>query len=137
MKNSKEQQRKLVELQLLDQATKQIEQNLVNIESQINELKKLTESLDDIKKVKEGTEIFVPIGAGVFTKAQLKENKDILVNVGSGVVVKKSFDEAKEIVESQTKELEELFSQNQSEFNRVVLEIGALQKEFQGMEKEE
>ena len=137
MKNSKEQQRKLVELQLLDQATKQIEQNLVNIESQINELKKLTESLDDIKKVKEGTEIFVPIGAGVFTKAQLKENKEILVNVGSGVVVKKSFDEAKEIVEKQTKELEELFSQNQAEFNRVVLEIGALQKEFQGTEQEE
>ena len=136
MKNFKEQQRKLVELQLLDQATKQIEQNLVNIESQINELKKLTESLDDIKKVKEGTEIFVPIGAGVFTKAQLKENKDILVNVGSGVVVKKSFDEAKEIVESQTKELEELFSQNQSEFNRIVLEIESLQKEFQSIEKE-
>ena len=137
MKNSKEQQRKLVELQLLDQVTKQIEQNLVNIEGQINELKKLTESLEDIKKVKEGTEIFVPIGAGVFTKAQLKENKEILVNVGSGVVVKKSFDEAKEIVEKQTKELEELFSQNQAEFNRVVLEIGALQKEFQGTEQEE
>ena len=136
MKNSKEQQRKLVELQLLDQVTKQIEQNLVNIEGQINELKKLTESLEDIKKVKEGTEIFVPIGAGVFTKAQLKENKEILVNVGSGVVVKKSFDEAKEIVEKQTKELEELFSQNQAEFNRVVLEIGALQKEFQEIEKE-
>lgn len=131
MKNSKEQQRKLIELQLLDQTTKQIEQNLVNIESQINELRKLTESLDEVKKVKESTEIFVPIGAGVFTKAQLKESKEVLINVGSGVVVKKSFDDAKEIVEKQTKEMEELFSQNQAEFNRVIIEIEALRKQIQ------
>ena len=52
MKDSQEAQRKYIELQLLSQTVKQIEQNLVNIEGQIGELKKISDGLEDMKKIK-------------------------------------------------------------------------------------
>jgi len=136
MKNSKEIQKKYIELQLLNQSVNEIEQSLVNTEKQIEELKMILESLYDAKTIKPKSELFVPLGGGIFTKAELKKNEGVLMNVGSGIIVKKSFLEAERIVEDQMRELEKIFSQNQLEMSRVVVQIREIQKEIQSKKEE-
>ena len=63
-------QRKYIEFQLFDQQLKQFQQQLQILRQQLNELSNLDEHLNEIDKVKEGSKIMAPLGAGVFVKAE-------------------------------------------------------------------
>lgn len=101
----KEMQEKYMEFQMLDRQIKQVQGQIEQLESQINELVYLQQSLAEMKDVKVGKEMFVPLGAGIFINAELKNNSEVLVNVGGGVIVKKPIAGAAQILENNIKEL--------------------------------
>ncbi|MBI2109789.1 prefoldin subunit alpha [Candidatus Woesearchaeota archaeon] len=91
-------QRKYVELHVLKQQLDQLQQQIVNLRQQVFELGSLSESLDSIKDVAEGTEIMSPLGSGIFVKAKVGDTKQLVMNVGAKVAVVKSTEEAKKLV---------------------------------------
>jgi len=126
-------QRKYVELQTLEQQFNQFKQQITNLELQLIELNKLNDSLEDLGKVKKGSGILVPLGGGIFTKAQVLEGNDLLMNVGSGVVVKKNREDAKKILAKQIKELEKIFTANEKQLNDIAMRLQIGQQELQGL----
>ncbi|MBD3313811.1 prefoldin subunit alpha [Candidatus Woesearchaeota archaeon] len=102
----KEDQQKYLELQMLDQQIKQIQKNLELIDNQISELAQISQSLEELRDVKPGTEAFVPITGGVFIKAEIKDSKNLLVNVGAGATVEKSVPDTIDLINNQKKEIE-------------------------------
>ncbi len=133
--NEKELQQKYVELQILSNTANQMEQNLNLMESQIVELKRLNESLENLEKVKKDTESFVPIGGGILVKAQIKDTKKVLLNVGSKVLTEKKIPETKEYIDKQIKELERLLSHSNSELEKITSQIENLQNDMQELSK--
>jgi len=124
---------KYMEIKLLEQQFGQIKQQITNLELQLIELKRLNESLEDLSKVKKNSEILVPLGGGIFSKAELKDDKDFFMNVGANIVVKKSREEAKKILDKQIKELESIFVQTEEQLNGIALQLHVGQQELQSL----
>ncbi|MEW6063173.1 MAG: prefoldin subunit alpha [Nanoarchaeota archaeon] len=128
--SEKEIQQKYLELQILNTHINQLTNQLNILEQQILSLRVLDESMKDIKDVKIGSDILVPLGEGIFINGKLEDNRKVLLNVGNGIVVEKGLDEAKEMVLKQIQEIKLLVYQFDSELNNAVLRSQELQKEL-------
>ena len=94
-----------LKLQMVHEQIKEIEKQDQMFNNQIVELTSTIQSLDDFKKLKEGTEILVPLNRGMYAKAELKNNEKLLVNVGSNVTVKKDIESTKKLINEQITEI--------------------------------
>ncbi len=102
---NQDEQKKYMELQMIDQQLKMVQGQLDQLDQQIAEITMIFEHLDEIKTVKKDEEILVPLVNGVFIKAKIADPKHMLVNVGSGSLVSKSNDELKALLEKQMDQL--------------------------------
>ena len=94
-----------LKLQMVHEQIKEIEKQDQMFNNQLVELTSTIQSLDDFKKLKEGTEILVPLNRGMYAKAELKNNEKLLVNVGSNVTVKKDIESTKKLINEQITEI--------------------------------
>jgi len=124
------------QFQILDQNIKQIQQQTVTLNSQIVELVSAVQSLDDLKNVKPGTEIFVPISSGVYAKAELKDNENLIVNVGAQITVKKDIIDTKKIIEKQIEEMKKLQKQTVEELQHLATQAALIEKEMNKLSSE-
>lgn len=124
-----ETQRKYLELQFLENQIKQIQQQLMNIENQISELKRVDDDLSEFDKVKENSEMFFSLGPGIFAEGVVK-NKELLINVGANVSVKKTIPETKKLITEQVMELEDLLGKMQQDLQLVGLKGQEIQQEL-------
>lgn len=107
-------QQKYVELQMIENQIKQLQQQLVGIDQQVSALKRIDEDLTEFEKIKQDSKMFFSIGPGIFAEGSIT-NKDLLLNVGSNISVRKSIPETKVLISTQVKELEELLLRMQED----------------------
>ena len=124
MVENEEKQQKLqeiyVELQVLQQQVQQYQQQLQEIEQQLMNVARVQQNLNEFKELEEGTEILVPLSAGIFAKAQIKDSKNLNVNVGSDVIVVKDVDSTNELLAEQVKELMNAQSEFANQLNELI-----------------
>jgi prefoldin alpha subunit len=107
--NKEEQMQKLYfEFQVLEQSIKQLEKQSAMLNDQLIELVTTMQSLEDIKNVKEGTEILIPLSNGIYAKAELKDNKSMVVNLGANITGTKTVDATKSLIGAQVEEIKKL-----------------------------
>jgi prefoldin alpha subunit len=95
----------LVELRMIDQEIKEIQQQMEALEAQNNEIAAVQQAIDEIKNENKGKEILVPIAGGIFIKALLDDTSKLILNVGAGTTVEKTPEEAKNLLEQQRNEI--------------------------------
>lgn len=100
-----ESKKKYMELKMLDDQLNQVQKQIMAFDNQVAELENIRESLDELKKVKPGTEILVPVSNGMFVRAEIKESSSLLVNVGQDTVVEKDIPSSKELIRMQSDEI--------------------------------
>jgi len=103
-----------------------LEEQLQQLDFQLQELFRVKEGIEEINDLKAGQEILVPLGAGVFTKAEVKTGK-LLMNVGSQIVIEKEGGDAGKLVTDQIAQLEQVKQQ-------MVLEMTNIQQTMQMMQ---
>ena len=123
-------QKKYIELQTKEHQLQKINEQLTNILHHIGELKVVEDTLNEIKKTKEGTEVLVPLGSGIFAKANLKDNKKLNISVGSKVNVVKSLDETKDLVNKQIKNMGDLALEVENNMHEVSKDMRDIQQEL-------
>lgn len=134
---NKEVQQKYIELQLLNQQIKKVQEQFLLFQQQLGELTSLETSLVEMRDIKKDVDMFSSLGSGIFVNSKIVDNENVLVNVGAGIIVKKSVSEAVNLVKSQietiSKSLEsikEQFVQASSYSQQLTEELNALaQKE--------
>lgn len=82
------------------------EERLQQVEQHLSELAAVAESVRELSSVGEG-ELLVPLGAGVFSPANLQQERKLFMNVGAGVVVEKDASEAVALIRAQMDQLEQ------------------------------
>jgi len=117
----KNQQELMMKFQMFEQQIEHLNAQLQAVEEGIIEMSSLNLSLVDLKG-KKGTEIYSPIGRGIFVKAKL-ESEELLVDVGEKNFVKKSIDETRNIIEEQIKKLEEVRVELGNELRKIDKEL--------------
>lgn len=103
-------QERILEITAIERQTRELEENMQIVESQIIELENFKRGLEEIKSSKE-KEILSSIGGRVYIKSEIVDIEKIYVEVGAGVIVKKSPNATLEIVNSQILRLKEVRSQ--------------------------
>lgn len=101
-------QKLYVEFQMLSQHIKQLEEKTTALNNQLMDLAVTNQSLEEMKKLKQGTEILVPLSSGIYTKAEIKDSKNVIVNVGSNVTTVKDIDSTKKLIEAQIEDVKNL-----------------------------
>ena len=127
---------KYLELQILEQQLKQVNQQLLNLDNQLLELQRIEDNLDDLTKTKKNTEMLVALGGGVFSKAELKDNKTVLMNVGANIVVEKDIPSSKKIVSHQIEQMKDVVKQLEEEFQVLAINSQAVQQDLQKLASE-
>jgi len=130
-------QKKYLELQILNKQIKNVQEQFISLQQQLNELNNLEVSLTELKDVKNNKEIFSVLGSGVFVKSKLIDNENVLVNVGDGVLVKKKLNEALDLVKLQANNISGSIVIIKEELNKAILFNESLTNEINEMVKKE
>ena len=128
---------KYLELQMLNSQLRQIQQQIQSAEVQMQEMDRLGSALNESKSIKKGQDMLVPLGQGIFLRANAGDLKNVVMSVGADVVVEKSFDEALEIVKKQQGELGSILLDMRHEFNTGVQQLHEMQHELNQITEEE
>lgn len=123
-------QQKFMELQTYEEQIKLIQQQVGTLAQQVMELNMLENSLGELKDVKKETEILVPLGSGIFTKAKLLNTEEVIMGVGYKIHVKKTISDAKKIVKDQTVEMNKIMQQAEEQLQHIALEAQHIQQDI-------
>ncbi|HLC62380.1 MAG TPA: prefoldin subunit alpha [Candidatus Nanoarchaeia archaeon] len=129
--NEKQAQEMYMEYQMLDQHIKKMQAQLEAITNQLMEAASTNSAIDELEKIKNGMEIFVPISSGIFVKAAIKDTSDLLVNVGAGAVVQKGRASAKKLVQAQIEEMKKIHERMVSELGKMAARAGEIEQALQ------
>ena len=124
-------QKLYMEFQMLNNAIKQMEKQSQVLENQLMELVSTNQSLEEMKKIKTGTEILVPLSSGIYVKAELKENSNFIVNVGSSIALGKDLHSTKKIIEDQILEIRNMQKNLSAELQENVNKAALIENEMQ------
>jgi prefoldin alpha subunit len=116
-----ENQNYIIQLSMIQEEGKKLEEQLNIVDSQIKEFYSLKESLDSLKDIKDN-KFLSSLGRGVFVESKVNSN-EFFVNVGNNVVLRKSSEETKEIIDKQIKELNNIKSQILATIENLNLEL--------------
>jgi prefoldin alpha subunit len=108
MKPEESLQKMYSEFQMINQQIKQLENQSTALNNQLLELMSTNQSLDEIDKVKENSEILVPLSTGIYARAQLKNSNSFIVNIGANVAMDKDLNSTKEVIQEQVIEIRKL-----------------------------
>jgi len=119
-----------LQLGMLNSKLKELEQQIMLLEKQVNELQVCQLAIDELKNIKPDKEMLAPISPGVFVKAKIVENKEITIDCGAKVFCKKSLDEATEFIQQRLDQAIDLHKKLMEEINSVIDSMGVLEKEL-------
>lgn len=134
-KAAKELQTKYVEYQMIEQQLKQMQEQLVKFEEQIEEISNISAQLGELKETKPSTETLVPVANGIFMKGRILDPDELVVNVGAGVAVKKTVDETKQLLDEQAKEIMNYRVQVAAQVDQMRTKAQEIEQELQSMVK--
>lgn len=129
--DEKKLQQKLIQVELLKEQTKQLQSQQVNFTNQLAELENTRISLSELKNTKEGNDILIPMGGGIYTSGKLGNVKKVLVDVGAGVAVNKNIAETTKYLEKQQKNLTEAMQKVDMELKKIDNETFQINQEIQ------
>jgi len=123
-------QQKYMQYQMLEQQSKQMQEQLQKVAEQLYELEFIIQSLGEYNKVENGKEMLSPISSGIFVKSKVADSKSFYVNVGSNVVVKKNLEQTKTLMNQQILELKNAQGKIMENFQHVNSQLELMQGEL-------
>ncbi|MBI5680071.1 MAG: prefoldin subunit alpha [Methanobacterium sp.] len=111
-----------------------LNQQMETVKATMAELTSAEDTLNAVEG-KEGTETFVPIGAGSFIITELKNTDEVIMGLGAGAAAKKSLPEAKENISTQKKELEQLMNKMMGDMKKLTEVIVKMSPEAEALLK--
>lgn len=103
----------------------------------MEELEATVKALNDLKNLKSGEEIMVPLGSGSFATGSVGDVSTVLINIGAEVLVKKRLDDAIGTLEKRRSRLEDSMRRISQELSKTQLDLAAMEAELQRLMKEE
>lgn len=124
-------QQRIIELNLLDQKCKEIQQQVGIIDQQLTELNLLENNLREINKIEKSSDTLSQLGQGIFIKSKIDKTDEVFIDIGSKIVVKKTPEEAKELVKKRIEQILNIREIILQELNNIILNIQLIEQEIQ------
>lgn len=110
---------KYIQLKNYDEQLQLFQRQLQRLDTRLVEIDSILGNVEDLKKIRDGTNAMVTLSPGIFLQAQLQKTQEFFVNVGEGSVVKKDASQLQEFMKNQQKELMQLRDTVLREYKKV------------------
>ena len=101
------------------------------LERMFMEMEVTRETVNDLKKLKEGSEILIPLGSGFYAEGRVSDTKKVLVDIGSSFMIRKDAGLTDNVLNNKEKEVEKASKELQNEITKTVKEMNKLGIELQ------
>jgi prefoldin alpha subunit len=128
-------QQQIMQIQMMEQETQQLNQQLQLIDQNVSEMQELELSLEEIDK-EDSKELLANLGKGIYIPVEIKDKK-LIVEVGKKNFVKKTIPQAKEIIKNQLEKLVAAKAQTMERLEALQTEINGLMEVIQKQNSEE
>ena len=128
-------QQQIMQIQMMEQETQQLNQQLQLIDQNVSEMQELELSLEEIDK-EDSKELLANLGKGIYIPVEIKDKK-LIVEVGKKNFVKKTIPQAKEIIKDQLEKLVAAKAQTMERLEALQTEINGLMEVIQKQNSEE
>jgi len=115
-------QSKYMELQMLEQHAKRVQQQIEMLEKQTEELLATKQAISEIGTVKPNTDVLIPLAGGIFAKAILTDSQSLLVNAGADTVVEKKLADVQRILDDQLNDIHQINAELAGQLEHVQAE---------------
>ncbi len=123
----------MIELNILDQQLRQLEENARKIEQAIYEQQFMELSLDEIKG-KKNSDVMIPLGPGLFIQGKIESTDKVLVHIGGKIISKKSIEDAKKIIEKRKDGMMKEGDRLSIEMQKILEEMTRLESKIRGQQ---
>lgn len=120
-------QRKNLQFQILQANMQMIHEREHSLSHRLDELAETRHAIEDVKKVKPGSELLVPLGSGNFVSGKISDTGKILVGVGGGIAIKKSPEGALKFLEERAAETGSALQELEKQFMHMEAELRKMQ----------
>lgn len=122
-------QRRSMQFQILQANMQVIHERQHALSMRLREFEETKQTIGDMKSVKSGSEIFMPIGSGNFVSGKVSNTEKVLVGVGSGIAIKKSPEDALKFLDERVVEAKSAIQELGMQFAHMENELRMLQSE--------
>ncbi len=126
---AEEMQRKALEFQILREELEAYQGEAVKLIEQETELRTTKNAVQQLQKLKKGTEIKVPLGSGIYVDAKLGDVKALVAGVGGELFLEKEPKEALELLEGRIGKVDD-------ETTRMAAQMQVISNALQQLKKE-
>ena len=120
-------QSKIIEMQVIENKLKQLDQQLNLVDQQLVEDTKLESNLKDLEDKPKSEAIF-PLGGGIFARGSLDKPDKVLVSVGSGILIEKSIKDGLKTLDKRKNRLVEAKEELGNHVKKLLNSMGELEK---------
>jgi prefoldin alpha subunit len=125
-----EMQKKALQFQILQSSLQIIHEKEHMLMQRLEEMDSTRHAMEDVKSVKAGSDVLVPLGSGNFIAGKISGTEKVLVGVGGGIAIKKSVDGALESLNSRMKEMESALLELRNQAAHIGDELRMIQSEM-------
>ncbi len=125
-------QRKTLQFQILQANMQIIKEKESMLLQKLEEFENTKQTIEDMKAVKGGSEILMPLGSGNFVSGKISSTEKILVGIGGGIAIKKSSEDATEFLNTRALEIKSALQELKGQSVRIEDELRMLQYEISG-----
>ena len=133
----KELQQKMMEYQMLEENFKQMNQQRELFAAKMMELEQTRQVVEEMKKTKDGEDVLIPLGSGMFLPGKINKKEKIIIGIGADIVVEKDSEGVNKIIEERKLILENGMENLQNNMLQIAQQIQKIQVEAQKMMPEQ
>jgi len=121
------------EYAMVSQLAEDLRKRMELLNATLNEIAAAKRSLEELQKLSEGGEIWVPLGAGVFVRAKLADKSRVIVAVGANIMVEKTLEEAQRSLESKEQEVRDALGKSAADYQALLNRLRELERQIRGV----
>jgi len=121
----------VVQVKFLEEQIERLQSQLQLIETSIFNLESTNATIENIKTVKEGEDILIPIGNTSFLKGKVTDTKGLIINLGADIFADVTIEKAKENIDSRIDDLRKAQQSVGSRLQQFINQMNELRPKLQ------
>jgi len=117
----------VTEMRMMEGSVDTLQQRLQMVVSSVSELRVAKQSLEDLKGIKPGSNLLVPVGGAAFINASLGDFDKVVVGIGADVSIEMAYDDAVKDVNERLDEMEKAQGSIEQQLGQIMAQLEAHQ----------
>ncbi|MCJ7730746.1 prefoldin subunit alpha [Candidatus Bathyarchaeota archaeon] len=117
----------VTEMRMMEGSVNTLQQRLQMVVSSVSELRVAKQSLEDLKGIKPGSNLLVPVGGAAFINASLGDFDKVVVGIGADVSIEMAYDDAVKDVNERLDEMEKAQGSIEQQLGQIMAQLEAHQ----------